>query len=407
MKKNGSKKTKMKVNWLLGDNDISLRLREDDHAIMENNVETEELLHQVYQNENLAAMVSEIETGGQTSPGVLFDEPAKFRNIRWTSEDLPPDQIKHFTLIPDYHLQTEADRPMVAKTPEGYFCLDGWDLVEIARTNGVTSILVDVDNIDAHSDEELCLRKMVLRLKTRGEAVYAEIIRNTRDIYQMLLYSNEGLKEFNHGGRRDKKPLDNNRETGAAEILAHRMRKDRDTVQKHRLHCKFLSNDSINLLIEKQAKKKFFEDIQTKKRALITQLTHKGKTAIEITEIISEFIVNAFEKSIAPKQEVVPPPSVPATPPPPESEVLSDDGDSGEAEREYTDNRSSDETVDSPKEPLTLEIIKDQVTTMTKKILDDVSKDISLADIRSRLEEELNVIMDLLSSIDSLNGRRE
>jgi hypothetical protein len=49
-------------------------------------------------NENLEEMVREPAEGGQTSPGVLPDNPAKFRNIRWTSEDLPPDQIEHFTL---------------------------------------------------------------------------------------------------------------------------------------------------------------------------------------------------------------------------------------------------------------------------------------------------------------------
>lgn len=272
-----NKKVKTELDRLFDKTGASARLCDDVHTITENHDEAEESLHQVCENENLAEMVREATEGSQTSSGVLPDGPAKYRNIRLTSEELPPDQIKHFTLIPDYHFQTEADRPAVVKTPEGYFCLDGWDLVETASANGTATIMVDVDNIDAHSDEELCLKKMVLRLRTRGEAVYAEIIRNTRDIYQMLLSSNEGLKEFSHGGRRDKTPLDNNRETDAAEILARRMRKDRDTVQKHILHCKFLSNDSITFLIEKQAKKKFFEDIQGKKRALITQLIGKEK----------------------------------------------------------------------------------------------------------------------------------
>jgi hypothetical protein len=307
----------------------------------------------------------------------------------------------------------------VARTPEGYYSLDGWDLIESARETGVASVMVDVVNMDAHSDEELCLQKMAVRLKTRGEALYPEIFRNTRDINQMLLSTNEDLKEFSHGGRRDKAPLNNVRESDAMEILARRMRKDRDTVGKHLLHCKYLSDTAIAFLVENKAKKTFFEAIQRKKQAMISRLHGIEADTIAITEAISEFIVNAFIEASAPKEDSPLRGSAPPPQAPPESNVASEDNDSDDDEQESPtgedeqesptggDAGSPEEMAGNPIEPLTLETIKDRVTTITKRILDDVSGDISLAEIRARLQEELQVITGLLSSIDALNSGRE
>ena len=149
--------------------------------------------------ENLSKMI-------QDSPGVLprESEPSKFRNIGWTTEEVAIDQISRLDLLPDYVQPMEADRPIVARTPRGLYCLDGWNVIELARSSAATSVLVDVDNMAEHSDLELCIRKMALRLKTRGDAAYMEIARNSRDVYQMLLSTDErDLIVFSHGGRRD------------------------------------------------------------------------------------------------------------------------------------------------------------------------------------------------------------
>jgi len=376
------------------------------------------------ENENLEEMVASLKTEEQTSPRGLTDEPSKFRNIGWTTEELPPEEIKHFTGVHDYHLPTEADRPIVARTPKGYSCLDGWDLIKNAKANGATTILVDVDNIEEHSDEELCLRKMVLRMNTRGDQFYAEIMRNTRDVCAMLQSSREELKVFTHGGRRDKVALNGNRGNDAVGILAFRMRKDRDTVTATLNHVKYLSNDAIQFLIEQKAKKKFFEDIQSKKKNLYTKLTSQEKTALEKTEIISKFILEAFVKSIAPKPETAatsPTPTIPISPVPEsddddefnddefneEDPEDSDDEDEQDDDPTREDDRPSEGAVASTEEPLTVETIKDRVITVTKQVIEDFSKDISLAEMRACLEKELSVIMSILSHIDSLSSGRK
>jgi hypothetical protein len=74
-------------------------------------------------------------------------------------EDLPIDSIQHFNLIPDFVIPTVAAQPIIIRTTEGNFCIEGWELVEAARAEGKTSILCEMDELDSHSDEELCLRK--------------------------------------------------------------------------------------------------------------------------------------------------------------------------------------------------------------------------------------------------------
>jgi len=194
---------------------------------------------------NINEEVSEPSTGetaeeSQTSLGGLpkQNEPAKYRNA-WTTAEVEVDQIQPYPLIKNFFKPTESDRASLARTPLGFFVLDGEDLVDQARLQGLTSIIADVDHMDAHSDEELCIRKMVLRLKTRGGSPYMEVARNSRDILQRLLNSNEDLKLFSHGGRRDHESLSGNPKDDAAEVLARRIRKDRDTVTKHSLHCRY------------------------------------------------------------------------------------------------------------------------------------------------------------------------
>lgn len=70
-------------------------------------------------NETAVVEKKELPADGEIPPGVLIDEPSKFRNTGWTTEGVAINQIKHFTLIPDYHFQTESDRPVVAKDPVG------------------------------------------------------------------------------------------------------------------------------------------------------------------------------------------------------------------------------------------------------------------------------------------------
>jgi len=362
--------------------------------------------------ENLSKMIEQLSEREQDSPGVLprESEPSKFRNIGWTTEEVAIDQINRLDLLPDYVQPMEADRPSVARTPRGYYCLDGWDLIELAQSSAAASVLVDVDNMAEHSDVELCIRKMALRLKTRGDAAYMEIARNSRDVYQMLLSTDErDLKIFSHGGRRDHEALSGNREDDAVEILARRIRKDRDTVLKHMLHCKNLSDDAILYFIEKRAGKKFFETIQVKRRKLEKELTGSRKSSFEKTAEISSFMIAEFEKFIASKTvgngqqapSVTPPPVAP----PPESNPSDDDDFDDQEDAE--DAPSPTNSNGPAEQPLTFESIKTKALELAGRIAEDLSKDVTLDELERRLQEELQSITHILSRIDFLKKVQE
>ncbi len=357
--------------------------------------------------ENLSKMIEQLSEREQDSPGVLprESEPSKFRNIGWTTEEVAIDQINRLDLLPDYVQPMEADRPSVARTPRGYYCLDGWDLIELAQSSAAASVLVDV---------ELCIRKMALRLKTRGDAAYMEIARNSRDVYQMLLSTNEGdLKVFSHGGRRDHEALSGNREDDAVEVLARRIRKDRDTVLKHMLHCKYLSADAILYFVEKRAGKKFFETIQVKRRILEKELTGSRKSCLEITAEISSFMLAEFEKHIAPKTvgnrqpvvSVIQPPVASTTESnPPDDDDLDDNRDLECNQEDVEDTPNPTNINDPDKQPATVEEIKNRALDLVNRIANDLSKDITLDEFESRLRQEILTMTNLLAAINSLKN---
>lgn len=127
-------------------------------------------------------------------------------------------------------------------------------------------------------------------------------------------------------------------------------------------------------------------------------------------------------KYIAPKQPEVTPSAAPAIPQStaPQSESIPDDDndefneeDSDESQEDVPDDATdedesrSDETADKTEEPLTVDGIKEKVLNVTRQVIEVVSQDIPLAEIKISLEKELSVIMELLSSIDFLSsGRR-
>lgn len=366
--------------------------------------------------ENLSKMIEQLSEREQDSPGVLprESEPSKFRNIGWTTEEVAIDQINRLDLLPDYIQPMEADRPSVARTPRGYYCLDGWDLIELAQSSAAASVLVDVDNMAEHSDVELCIRKMALRLKTRGDAAYMEIARNSRDVYQMLLSTDErDLIVFSHGGRRDHEALSGNREDDAVEILARRIRKDRDTVLKHMLHCKYLSADAILYFVEKRAGKKFFETIQVKRRILEKELTGSRKSCLEITAEISSFMLAEFEKHIAPKTvgnrqpvvSVIQPPVASTTESnPPDDDDLDDNRDLECNQEDVEDTPNPTNINDPDKQPATVEEIKNRALDLVNRIANDLSKDITLDEFESRLRQEILTMTNLLAAINSLKN---
>ena len=347
------------------------------------------------------------------------DEPVEeertFRTIARSLEDLPIDSIMHYDSIPDYVTPTEAEHPIINRTTEGIFCLDGWNLVEAARSSGETTILCEVDELDAHSDEELALRKGGVRSMTRGGiSIYPETLRVVQHLLSMLMNSDEDLRIYGHGQRRYGHGFIKNREEDVRHILAMRLSRDRDTINLYITHGEYLNPEALQTLVDGKASKKFFEKVQIKKREEVKNL--RGRNILShgrITEAISKFILDEFEKFLPGRGsgENVPTPG----PAQPQTEVVqtndpvsssvtpdenNDDDDSPASEEETPDPSSEI----NPDEPVTIETIKTGTLGVSRRLEERVSKDAPLAELESSLQAELQNIMKLLSMITHLNN---
>jgi hypothetical protein len=232
-------------------------------------------------------------------------------NLKTTAEknlEVNIAEIKNFTGIPDYILACHADWPVVCKTPEGYFCIDGWKMIEEAQKAGNDKITVKIYVIAEHSEDELKLRKIETRHRTEGgRALYVETLRNIK-IVASTISGDLNLIRFCHGGRR--RGLKYNETTDAlsfVDVLVARTGAQKSTVQKHLWYTTFLTLETLDFLVKEaveadsvdDAKKpgsKFFNLIAKERTNQIKALKDARASEDEITKKISEQIIEWWQE---------------------------------------------------------------------------------------------------------------
>lgn len=235
------------------------------------------------------------------SPSADSTEPeeavSRFATIVRSIEDLPVEGISHFTQMPDFFHPTTNDRPIVVRDPEGLFCLDGWDLVEEARNEGLETVSCEVDEMAEHSNAELCVRKAAIRSATRGgKGEYLENARNARDLKPILLSLNDSLRDLDHGGRRRGEGFVANPEDDVRHVIALRLGKEKDTVNTYLRHLEYLSEDAIQFFISRGAKKRFFEKAQKQKRIHLRTYVADSTPDEEIMQNVSSLLMALFNR---------------------------------------------------------------------------------------------------------------
>ena len=96
----------------------------------------------------------------QSSRGVLNDsQPGQFVTTGEEIAELPIASIQPCRNIPDYRDLTESPHPIVIQSPDACHCIDGWNLIEQAQSEGRSTIRCHVFKIDRHSETELAIRK--------------------------------------------------------------------------------------------------------------------------------------------------------------------------------------------------------------------------------------------------------
>jgi hypothetical protein len=261
------------------------------------------------ENHNEIFLVEDINTNEETidtqtkdfqeSQGALIEsqDHSPFETVDESFEELDIEAIQPFGIIPDYTIPTDLKYPIVVKTPLNYFCLDGWDLIQEAKAKGNIALICNVEHIAEHSDEELALRKVSLRVKPRGGiASYSELVRNTKRLEEILLASDRDLKVFQHGGRRKGESFTKDKQENVRKVLAFRLAKSVTTINKFLNHAYLLTEETLNFLAEKGAGKDFFEEAQKNKRWQITNLRSEKVSDEAITSRISEDTMEWFDE---------------------------------------------------------------------------------------------------------------
>ncbi len=239
----------------------------------------------------------------QSSPGVLNGSqpppPVGYETQAERIDDLPPDSIQPCPYIPDYQTPTLSTQPIVVRTPEGCFCIDGWPYIERAKADGRSTIRSHIFEIKSHSDIELAIRKAAVRvMPLGGRCLYAEVVRNTIQLYQALQGISDDLVMFTHGGARRGADFTDSKENNIRAVLANRLGKSQTTINKYLQHGDGLTSAAMEELVNNNAPKKFFEAIQAPKQILVVAQKAEQKDTAAIAEVTSKEVMQWFAESL-------------------------------------------------------------------------------------------------------------
>ncbi len=224
-------------------------------------------------------------------PGHLF--PTVGRSI----EDVRIEDIQSINRIPDPINPTSAERPYLAKTEKGYFCIDGSDKIATAAAKSGSSSVVScaVDTLAEHDDDDLVVRKATIRSATRGgKAEHMELCRNAVFLLNWHTSSNPNLKVNTHGGRRRGPEFTSNALDNAYKVLSDLLCKSETTIAGYVDHIKYLTAEAVRFFIVNRVKKEYFDDMRVEKRQLVAKLIEEGQSDEQIAAAVSSKMITRY-----------------------------------------------------------------------------------------------------------------
>jgi len=220
-----------------------------------------------------------------------------FRTVDEAIVDLPIKSIQSYQIIPDYRDQTNSKFPIVVQSEASCHCIDGWNLIEGAKSARQSVIRCHVFHIQNDSEIEIAIRKVAIRtMPLGGTCSYAEKVRNAGILFNMLWASSENPVVFSHGGTRRGDNYTNCRGNNIGLLLEERLGKKPKTINKYLNHGQFISEEAIENLIDARVTKGFFEAFQKDKQRLIDDLKAGQKKPDEIVKAVSDRILSWLKK---------------------------------------------------------------------------------------------------------------
>ena len=213
-------------------------------------------------------------------------------------ESLEIENIEHFSGIPDFIKPTYSQYPIIVKSPSSIHCIDGWERIEQAKERNETEISCEIFHILSGSEIEIAIWKASVRTKSlAGRCIYAEKVRNTCRLFTMLSESVENPMIFSHGGARRGDGYIDRPENNIRLVLADRLDKSPNTISKYLQHGDYLSDETLQTLIDVNVKKGLLEAIQKDKQGLIDELKAEQKSPDEIVKAVSDRVISWFEET--------------------------------------------------------------------------------------------------------------
>lgn len=397
----------------------------------------------IYEIEDVMEIIPPQVPPGDLSSGETEEPPASaslpdppmsrtsftFGTVARAVELVAVDDIVPYDGIPDYREPTSAELPIVVVTPRGKFCIEGQNLIRAAASDGAREILCEIEVMEEHSDVELSLRKTASRIATRGGlASYPEKVRNVTAAKRQLEASGMDLRVFGHGGRRFGQGFVNEPQADIKHILALRFTRKPKTIVNYLTHGEDLSVDVLELLVERDVQRQFFQKYQAKKQHLIKELKKKGVSEQDRVEQVSALMLGSLAEYLSRQQEVhqdsgQEQPNVPApqsgTPEAPASApgsqgnaplqaTLQDEEEQGDAASESEDEGVLSDEVGDDQEPsehpqtMTREDVDEAILAVAERLGDLPNLELSRVELIDSIRDEIDALTQLVQQLDQL-----
>ncbi|MFZ4440992.1 MAG: hypothetical protein ACOYOS_21480 [Syntrophales bacterium] len=234
----------------------------------------------------------------------------------------------------------------------------------------------------------------------------------------MILATEEDVREFSHGGHRDRKGLGENREDNARVILAQRIGIEKVTLNTHINYCQYLSEQTIQFFIEKQAIREFFKNAQPLKQRTATKLVEKKDNIAEITKQISElmeaefvkFVIAEVERKQGRKKTKTRPAAVTLNKVPKQS-ADNDDEYGKEGQDDAEDQKDSTgkiikmpEKAPGAKVNPTIDTVKSTVSSVLARLSTRLSEPATVDELEASIAKELEVLLAVMNDLQFLKG---
>ena len=207
-------------------------------------------------------------------------------------KELSITEIQTIDSIVDYQEKTTCPHPLILHSPQGYYCIEGHDLIKLAKTEGHKIIRCHIEEVSEVSEIELAIRKTAIRMVPAGGiSSYAENVRNIRTLFDMLAALSDNPLIYSHGGNRRGAEFSENAGDNIRELIAERLGRSKTTINTYLSYSEYLTDETVAELAASKMTRTFFEKARSGKQKAIRELENSSYERNDITSQVSSIVL--------------------------------------------------------------------------------------------------------------------